>query len=67
VETSSLWHYMFKSVVRMSGQGGSGHCVMLCRVSEPAAYMVHLYQNMSQLRVQHSYVTNNVHLVGIIN
>ena len=32
---------MFRSVVRISVQGGSGHCVMLCRVSEPAAYLQH--------------------------
>jgi hypothetical protein len=29
--------------------------------------MVRLYRNMSQLRVYHSYVTNNVYLVGTIN
>jgi hypothetical protein len=27
VETCSLWHYMLRSVVRISVQGGSGHCV----------------------------------------
>jgi hypothetical protein len=37
MENSSLWHYMFRSVVRISVQGGSGHCVMLSRVSQPAA------------------------------
>ena len=27
VETSSLWRYVFWSLVRISIQGGSGHCV----------------------------------------
>jgi hypothetical protein len=52
VETSSLCHYMVRSVVRISVQGGSCRCVMLCRVTQPAAYL---------------YVTNNVHLVGTRN
>jgi hypothetical protein len=38
VETSSLWHYMFRPLGRISIQGGSGPCVMQCRVSEPAEF-----------------------------
>ena len=58
---SSLCHYMFRSVVRISMQSGSGHCV--CAVM----YRSLLPAPISELRVWHSYVTNNVHFVGTIN
>jgi hypothetical protein len=32
VETSTLWHYMFRSLVRISVQSGSSHVFMLCRI-----------------------------------
>ena len=56
VETSSLWLYMFRSVVRISVQGGSGHCVYVVLYIGASSILrslktVHLYRNMSQLRV----------------
>jgi hypothetical protein len=38
-KNSSLWHCVFWSVVHISVEGGSGPCVMLCCVSQPAEYM----------------------------